>query len=208
MYTYGIIALWIVIVIFYFLAVFGRISSFLLDDIPLVEDGCIRNLYQLRQANLLNLSHATQACPNAIWVHLEDSDGRKRTLMIVKPGADAGVTLLFNKDGQLIEIVGDVFHLWSTPHEYIKDAIVTSLILVPLIALILTARSSDGHIVRYGAILSLGTLLAYLSRVPLDPLNPLLLLGVNSIIFSMALMAGIWTAVNIYRKRDMIFIIE
>jgi hypothetical protein len=120
MYTYGIIALWIVIVIFYFLALFGRISSFLLNDIPLVEDGCIRNLYQLRQANLLNLSHATQACPNAIWVHLEDSDGRKRTLMIVKPGSDAGVTLLFNKDGQLIGIVGDVFHLWSTPHEYIQ----------------------------------------------------------------------------------------
>jgi hypothetical protein len=37
-----------------------------------------------------------------------------------------------------------------------------------------------------------------------DPLNPLLSLIVKGIIFSVVLMAGIWTAVDIYLKRDAI----
>ncbi len=125
--AYGVIALCIVIVLFYCLAILGRISSFLLDDIPLVEDGCIKNLYQLRQANLLNLSRAMQACPDVTWIRVEHPWYETRTLMVVKSGSDAGVTLLFDKDGGLVDIQDSVFHLRRVRNKHVIDAFIISL---------------------------------------------------------------------------------
>jgi hypothetical protein len=203
-HAYGVIALWIAIVIFYCLAILGRVSSFLLDDIPLTGNECIKNLYRLRQANSLNLSRAAQACPNATWIRVEHPWEETRTLMVVRSGSDAGVTLLFDKDGDLVNIQDGVFHLKKIENEHVINAFIIFLILVPLLVLILVSRPSDSQMVRSGAILSFGTFLAYLSVVVVDSLNPLLSLIANGIIFSVALMAGIWTAVDIYLKRDAI----
>jgi len=202
--VYGVITLWIAILILYCLAILVRVSSFLLDDIPLMEDRCISNLYRLRQSNSLNLSRAAQACPNATWIWLKDSYNGVRTLMVVKPGSDGGVTLLFDKDGDLVGIQDRDFLLHRVRNEHVIKAFIISLSFVLLLVIILFSRPSDSPIVRYGAILSFGTLLAYLSIVVVDPLNPLLSLIVNGIIFSVALAAGIWTAVAVYLKRDAI----
>jgi len=52
--------------------------------------------------------------------------------------------------------------------------------------------------------LSLGTLLAYWSGLTVDPLNPRLSLIVNGIVYGLALGAGVWAIVEVFRKLNAI----
>jgi len=53
--AYGSVALWAFIGLFYALMMVGRADNFLVDDMYLLEEGCIREFYRLKQANALNL---------------------------------------------------------------------------------------------------------------------------------------------------------
>jgi hypothetical protein len=202
--VYGSIVLQAFIGLFYALVMVGRVDNFLVDDIPLLEEGCIREFHRLKQANALNLTSAMQACPNASLVRVEDPYEGVHTLLVIRAGSDAGITLLFDKDGQLIGITGAPFHIRGGFYRGISTLTVFSLVLLPLIALVLVARSLDIPLVRSGALLSLGTLLAYWSGLTVDPLNPRLSLIVNGVVYGLALGAGVWAIVEVFRKRDAI----
>ena len=202
--VYGSIALWAFIGLFYAFAMVGRTDNFLLDDMYLLEEECIKEFYRLRQANALNLTSAMQACPNASSIRVEDSYEGVYTLLVVRTGSDAGITLLFDKDGQLVEIKGAPFHIRGEFYRRIAALTVLSIVLLPLIVLVLVARPLDIPLVRSGALLSLGTLLAYWSGLTVDPLNPRLTLIVNGIVYGLALGAGVWAIVEVFRKLNAI----
>lgn len=203
--VYGSIALWAFIGLFYAFAMVGRADNFLLDDMYLLEEECIKEFYRLRQANALNLTSAMQACPNASLIRVEDPYEGVYTLLVVRTGSDAGITLFFDKDGQLVGIKGAPFHIRGEFYRGIAALTVLSIVLLPLIVLVLVARPLDIPLVRSGALLSLGTLLAYWSGLMVDPLNPRLTLIVNGIVYGLALGAGVWAIVEVFRKLNAIW---
>jgi hypothetical protein len=145
-----------------------------------------------------------QACPNASSIRVEDSYEGVYTLLVVRTGSDAGITLFFDKDGQLVGIKDAPFHIRGEFYRRIAALTVLSIVLLPLIVLVLVARPLDIPLVRSGALLSLGTLLAYWSGLTVDPLNPRLSLIVNGIVYGLALGAGVWAIVEVFRKRNAI----
>lgn len=202
--TYGSIALWAFIGLFYAFTVIGRADNFLVDDIYLLGGTCIKEFHRLKQANALDLRGAIQAYPNASSICVEDSYEGVYTLLVVRTGSDAGITLFFDKDGQLAEVKGAPFRIRGEFYREIAALTIFSIALLPLIALVFVARPLDIPLIRSGASLSLGTLLSYWSGLTVNPLNPRLSLIVNGIIYGVALGAGVWAVVEVFRKRDAI----
>lgn len=192
-----VIIFWMAMALFYLLAILGRTDSFLLDDLPITQDKCIRSLQQLKHAGLLNQTRASQACPNAVWVRVEHPHDETRALMVVHSGSDGGITLLFDKDGRLIEVQGGRFHprMMYTPY-----ALLYFIISLPMMALLLLSRPTEHYAVRNSSILYSGTLLTYLSGVAANPLDQPMLL-INGVIFIVALIIGVWAVVDVYKTR-------
>lgn len=194
------IIFWKAMALFYLLAILGRAGSFLLDDLPVTQDKCIRSLQQLKHAGLLNQTRASQACPNAVWVRVEHPHDETRALMVVHSGSDGGITLLFDEDGRLIEVQGGRFHLRRMYTPYALYALLYFIFSLPMMALLLLSRPTEHYAVRNSFILYSGTLLTYLSGVAANPLDQPMLL-INGAVFIVALIIGVWAVVDVYKTR-------